>query len=147
MVTSLGTKVLLVVRGVVVNSEGKVLLIRRSSKEEYASGYWEVPGGKVDEFQDINFTIEREVLEETGLLVKLVDHGMFVDSTMLGTGKYSGLAYINMAGMVRVNGGKVVLGDEHDKYRWVSMEDALKMNLTIVTRKCLSFFQNKLGAY
>jgi 8-oxo-dGTP diphosphatase len=136
-------RVLLVVRAIVVD-KGKILLIKRSSKDSSGAGIWEIPGGKIDSGDEINVAIEREVLEETGLIIRLIDPGMFVDSSMLTSGKYSGLAYITLVGLSNLSSGEVSLSEEHEGACWVDVNGALKMNISFITRKALIYFKDRL---
>jgi len=52
--------------GFVTNSQGQVLLIK---SPRY--GDWEFPGGQVEEGETIPHTLEREVFEETGIVVEV----------------------------------------------------------------------------
>lgn len=45
--------------------DDKVLVIRRSEKETYLTGYYELPGGKVDFGEHPKISLEREFLEES----------------------------------------------------------------------------------
>ena len=55
-----------------VFSEEKILLLQRQNDKKMFPGFWEMPGGKVDEAEDPNIAVLREVKEETGLDVVLV---------------------------------------------------------------------------
>jgi 8-oxo-dGTP diphosphatase len=52
--------------GFVMNSRGQVLLIK---SPRY--GDWEFPGGQVEEGETIPHALEREVFEETGIIVRV----------------------------------------------------------------------------
>ena len=52
--------------GLVTNSQGKVLLIKSPR-----FGDWEFPGGQVEEGETIPHALEREVFEETGIVVRV----------------------------------------------------------------------------
>lgn len=54
--------------GALVIKNEKVLLVRRA--EEPGKGNWTTPGGYIEQFEFIEATIEREVLEETGIMAK-----------------------------------------------------------------------------
>lgn len=54
--------------GAVVVHDGRVLLIRRA--KEPLSGRWVVPGGTVELGETLEEAVSREVLEETGILVR-----------------------------------------------------------------------------
>jgi ADP-ribose pyrophosphatase YjhB (NUDIX family) len=51
--------------GALVVKDGKVLLVRRA--QEPGKGYWTNPGGYIEQLEPIAETIEREVLEESGI--------------------------------------------------------------------------------
>lgn len=51
-------------KAVLVTKDGKILLMRKSS------GIVDLPGGKVEEGEDLYETLSREIKEETGLKVK-----------------------------------------------------------------------------
>ncbi len=54
--------------GAVIIKDGKVLLVKRGQEPGY--GTWSIPGGAVNLGERLSQAIEREVLEETGLVVK-----------------------------------------------------------------------------
>ena len=54
------------VAGVVVNDDGEVLVIRRRD-----NGHWEPPGGVLELGETFEEGVRREVLEETGVLVRV----------------------------------------------------------------------------
>jgi 8-oxo-dGTP pyrophosphatase MutT (NUDIX family) len=65
------------VRAVVIDGEGRVLLIRHS----YVSG-WHLPGGGVEVGETVEAALTREVLEEAGVVATgpLALHGVFFNS-------------------------------------------------------------------
>jgi ADP-ribose pyrophosphatase YjhB (NUDIX family) len=56
--------------GAVIFRGGEVLLVRRG--QEPAKGSWTLPGGVVEVGEGLEAAITREVLEETGLTVKVL---------------------------------------------------------------------------
>jgi 8-oxo-dGTP diphosphatase len=48
---------------------GRLLLIQRQDTNLQWDGFWEFPGGKIDEGESASEAIQREVKEETGLSV------------------------------------------------------------------------------
>lgn len=121
-------RILLVNRCIVLNGEGKILLIRRSQDDSWAPGMWEFPGGKLDQGQDVSHALEREVLEETGLFITPADRVAFVDSGIVTTaGRYYGMTYIALIGVGKLEGGKLQLSSEHDAHQWLTPDEALEL--------------------
>ncbi len=113
-------KIVLVNRCIVFDKEGKkILVIKRANQEWHESGKWEFPGGKLDEGQDLNNALEREVLEETGLFIIPTSRMTYIESQVIAKGPYQGLPYIVIVGIGKKVGGKIKLSKEHDKHKWV----------------------------
>jgi 8-oxo-dGTP pyrophosphatase MutT (NUDIX family) len=131
-------KVVLVNRCLVKNDKSdKLLLIQRSKDDSYNSGMWEFPGGKLDIGQDLSHALEREVMEETGILIEPSSRLVFADSYVIGAGPYSGLTYVVLFGVATAIGGNLKLSNEHDSYVWETYEKALDYELTSESRKAL----------
>jgi len=104
-----------------IRNEGKVLLMKRSQKEKFLPGYWEMPGGKVEFGEDINEAVTREVKEEANLDVKVV-------------GPYAAFSYISDDGnrhttdiqfLVEVTGDatNLKIADAHNEAKWFGREE------------------------
>ena len=46
------------------------LLISRRTKGSHLEGFWEFPGGKLEDGEDLRMCVEREVMEELGIKVR-----------------------------------------------------------------------------
>jgi 8-oxo-dGTP diphosphatase len=57
--------------GVLVRDDGRFLLTSRPPGKVYA-GYWEFPGGKVEEGETIEAALRRELIEEIGVVIGAV---------------------------------------------------------------------------
>lgn len=131
-------RIVLVNRCLIRNAENQLLIIKRIDDDRWMGGKWELPGGKLDINDDINIAIEREVLEETNLYVKITSILSYVNLSEIKTGKYKGLPYIEIVRKAEVIGNsKIKLSEEHSEYIWVSDEDVFDYDLTQETLKAL----------
>ena len=95
--------------GVMVLSQGKILLVRRAMSPE--RGKWSIPAGFLDYGEEPKATAEREVFEETNLRVvvdNLVDVYYNQDAIDLGG------ASIFILYRARFVGGRIRAGDDAD---------------------------------
>jgi len=101
----------------------RILLLRRSIEETSMHGLWELPGGKMEGKETPTECALQELLEETGLEPDRIIRTMpsHVDDKMKKI--YHGI-------MARIRGKEPVvkLSEEHDKYRWITVADALTMD-------------------
>jgi 8-oxo-dGTP diphosphatase len=58
--------------GILMKPNGDVLLAQRPEGKPYA-GYWEFPGGKVEENEEILDALKREFVEELGIEINQAD--------------------------------------------------------------------------
>lgn len=136
---SLRPRILLVTRAFVENKDGKILLIKRSKDDSYEPEKWEIPGGKLDDGQDIANALEREVLEETGLFVIPTSRTAYIESMIITNNKkYNGMPYVLIVGLCKVIGGTLKLSEEHDDAVWVTAEEAHTYDLRDEVKKALA---------
>ena len=97
-----------------------MLLLKRSNTETH-SGIWGIPGGKLEPAENPFEGLKREVAEETALEIEILNP-LRVHHFKNQEGRTITLIsfYCTYAG------GKVNLNEEHDEFKWVSVEDALK---------------------
>ncbi len=56
---------MITVTAAIIRKEDKVLIVRRKQGQRLA-GYWEFPGGKLEDGESLQLCLEREILEELG---------------------------------------------------------------------------------
>lgn len=101
---------------VVVEYNGKFLLLKRSEDETYFPSVWAFPGGKAELHENLAGTIKREVMEETGLT--LTDEAGFLNT-------YFFAERIGVGFVVRATGDKVVLSEDSSDYIWIETREEL----------------------
>lgn len=124
------TPIILVARSIVRNDSGKVLLLKRSSVENYPS-CWEFPGGKLGSFENMDENIIREVFEETGLIIQTTKPAIHVHSLIEKFGKYRGYTFVTIFSESKLIGGQLKLSKEHEEAIWIKLTDIDAKNLEI----------------
>lgn len=135
MSTTNQPKVVLVNRCFILQN-GFMLAMQRASVDTHHPSLWEAPGGKLEEGQDLHGALEREVMEETGFLVRPIDSMAHFQSYVIGGGgKYNGLPYVALFSIGEVIGGELTLSHEHDAARWLPYDAFMHLALTPETQK------------
>lgn len=104
---------------VILVQDGKVLLLRRGPTAPWMPGKWNLPGGTMDEGETPAQTAAREAEEEVSVKVsglrKLTHQSLpDFDLTVFITSKFSGQPRMTW---------------ENSEMRWVTPEEALKLDL------------------
>lgn len=108
------------VRGVLI-ANNKVLMLKRAATSKSQGGFWEFPGGKVDQGERLETSLIREFKEETGLDIEL--ESVF-DCGQWEREEYK-IAYLFF--LVRKVLGEVAISREHDDFAWMD-KDQLRIS-------------------
>jgi len=130
----------LTMKAVIVDEEGRTLLIRRSKANKNFTGKWEWPGGKVDPGEDFAVATIREAKEETGLDVELTG--------VAGVAQFEmPKAFVAMLCMeARIIGGTLTLSEEHDAFQWVPLAKLHEIDLIDGSvRDCMLEYAKRAG--
>ncbi len=128
MYDSAEDKTHLVLVNAVVFKGNKVLVSQRSFEEPHEPGKWTVPGGKVDRtsgdvFNVIEKTLAKEVIEETGVVIKksavLVTNNTFIRST--------GQHVVALVFWCEYESGEAKPLEDTIACKWVTLEEAKTM--------------------
>lgn len=101
-----------------IKNKGKILLTHRSKLNDWKPGEWDIAGGTV-EFGELDpkASLAREILEETGLVVK-INNIIHLYSSLSGSLRHQ-FQFVYDCDYV---GGEVKLDpNEHDEYKWVKI--------------------------
>lgn len=112
--------------GALVEREGKILLVRRA--QEPGKGYWTNPGGYAEQLEQINETVRREVLEETGIDAVVTGVAALRDQPRVVHNLYVAFT------MAYVGGEPVPDGVEVDAAGFYGLEELETMNVAPFTR-------------
>lgn len=126
-------KIFIAQKALVLNSEGKILILRRTKTAPSRPLGWDIPGGSLAFGEDPKEGMLREIKEETGILVsnvKPIDVIHFLDDDV----------YTLMIGYTAISQtDHVNLSFEHDEYKWISKEEFLNENIPATFKEFLQF--------
>jgi 8-oxo-dGTP diphosphatase len=102
---------------------GKILLLQRANTSDFYPGIWEVPTGRMKQFEELEDALHRELAEETGIrsfeIVKPVNVSHFFRGERSAEKEIVLIIY-----WVRTDAEEIKISDEHDAYCWVTPEEA-----------------------
>lgn len=115
------------VGALIINKEGKILLSRGKKWD----GKYTVFGGHVELGESLEDAVKREVKEETGLDIKIVDKLGFEDSIFeKDFHKKKHFIFIDFLCKYEGENEAVKTNEEYEEeFRWVGLDEALKLDL------------------
>ncbi|MGB4362561.1 MAG: NUDIX domain-containing protein [Methanothermobacter tenebrarum] len=112
-----------VVRALILEDD-RILLLKRSAGSRTNPGLWELPGGKLLDGETLDEALEREVYEETGLMVSPIKVlGAFQQ-------EFPFKVSVNIIFHVKVENGILSLSNEHEAYRWVDVGEICNLRVS-----------------
>ncbi|NQV88361.1 MAG: NUDIX domain-containing protein [Parcubacteria group bacterium] len=106
---------------IIFNKGGKFLAIRRSKTDPSRPLTWDFTGGEVEEGEDLEENIFREVKEEVG--IDITDLQIF---DVVGTYNKKGEYWVGIGYTAKAVSDNVTLSYEHDQFEWLTKEEFLK---------------------
>ena len=120
------------VGALIFNDKGDVLMIQTHKW----SNKWGIPGGKIKTNEPSEEALRREIMEETGL--KLSDVKFEIVQDCIEPPEFYKKAHFLLLNYTATAlGTAVTLNDEAETYRWISLDDACKLDLNGPTRTLL----------
>ena len=107
----------------IINDNNEVFLAKRQ-EDDFLGGYYELPGGKMEQDETLYNTLVRETKEETNLeiskVICYIDYKDYISSK----GKKTRL--FNFA--VKVSNPNDVILNEYDEYKWININEIENIN-------------------
>ncbi len=116
--------------------QGKVLIVRRSKKEGFLPGVYEMPGGKLDFGEEPMTGVAREIEEEVGLEVAVIAPYHIFSYLTKGGALYT--VEIDFLCKLESHPQKVALSDAHDKSLWITKKELEKIDITPLMKNAIT---------
>jgi 8-oxo-dGTP diphosphatase len=124
----------------IVNSEGRLLVLRGSHKME-VEGLWGLPGGRIQEGEEattLEDILRREIKEECG------DIEVAIGKPFLVWRFYAPTKNIYLTGYYCIyTQGEVTLSEEHTEYKWIAQQDIAILSFANTYKEIITDFFNK----
>jgi 8-oxo-dGTP diphosphatase len=114
--------------GAIIIRRNSILLVQRGRNP--LKGYWSLPGGLIETGEKIEDALRREVLEETGLVVRPKRLFEIFERIMPDAQGRAEYHYILHDYLCTVLGGKLLAGDDAGRVAWVSRAALKDLQLT-----------------
>jgi ADP-ribose pyrophosphatase YjhB (NUDIX family) len=124
------------VGAIIERPDGKILLVRTHKWQNLLG----VPGGKIEYGETQEAALAREILEETGLVIR--DIRFVVVQESLDSPEFyrpAHMVLLNYACRVDDTGG-LVLNDEAESFLWATPHEALALDLNSPTRQLIGLW-------
>ena len=115
----------------------KILLIKR--KEQFKKNKWDVPGGGVKYGENPSAALQREVKEETGLIIQPLKPISFWTFYKDKSTQVFGITVL-----VKPKSTKIKIGKEHSNFKWIYPKDIKKSEVgSGIYKDVKKFFSTK----
>ena len=124
----------------VITDEDKLLIVKHRTK-----GFWDVPGGRIDDDETIEETLRREIGEElpTATEVEIGDilHARRMPGVTFPDG--AGLALLMYQVSAKFPVGEIAVSDEHSEARWATLREATATGSALLGEIAVALIKQK----
>ncbi len=114
--------------GAVILHEDKVLLVRRGQSPSY--GKWSLPGGLVELGESTREAIAREIVEECGIAIRVVDVAGVIDRIVHDDAGRVRYHYVLVDYLAYPESLDVVAGSDAGDAQWFEIERVVELDTT-----------------
>ncbi len=111
----------------IISFKNKILLLKNEREE------WELPGGKLELNEDPKECLEREILEEVNIKIKVTD---IIDSWVYTIFDKKHVLIITYA-CSKIKSDKFQISNEHNGGKWFTLEEIEEINMPTGYKKSI----------
>lgn len=131
------------VKALIKNKNSFLVLKTKDSDQNNNLSGWETPGGRLEVGEEIINGLEREIKEETGLIVKIL---FPFNAFSANIGREDSIVGINY--LAEYNGGEIRIDtNEHSGYQWINISDIRKLKDSIGLQKEIDAYERFMDNY
>jgi mutator protein MutT len=127
-----------------LNTTGKILLVQRADNLDWHPGEWEISYGRIDQYEDAETGLRRELREEVGLHQLDVIKVLRTWHIYRGSEQTAHNELIGLTFLCNTTQEKITISDEHQSFAWMTPEEALKLIKVDGIKKDIELFQEVL---
>ncbi len=126
---------------VIVDDQGKVFLSKRGDKAQNERGKWECPGGRLEFGEDFTESITREIKEEFGVNIKVIDWLDPFNHLIPEERQH----WVALCAVCKITSGmpRILEPDKSVQIGWFTLGEMGKMDLALTARKRLKQINEK----
>lgn len=117
--------------GALIIENGRILLVERGNPP--LMGYWSLPGGGVETGERLEQAVKREVREETGLEIKVLDLLEIFERIMPDTEGRIEYHYVLMDYICKPIGGELCAATDASRCEWFHEDELVSLKITTGT--------------
>ena len=114
--------------GAIIFKRDRILMAQRGKQP--LQGWWSLPGGALELGESLQDAVCREVLEETGLMVRPVKLFEVFECILRDDAGAPEYHYVLIDYVCRVTGGELRAGDDVCRVEWVRQRDLRDLQIT-----------------
>jgi ADP-ribose pyrophosphatase YjhB (NUDIX family) len=114
--------------GAIILRRDRILMAQRG--KEPLKGWWSLPGGALELGESLKDAVSREVLEETGLVVRPVAMFEIFERIIRDAGGAPEYHYVLVDYVCRITGGTLCAGDDVCRVEWVRRRELPALEIT-----------------